>query len=540
MIDVVIPAHNEETLIRACIWSALGPGVQVIVVADGCTDDTVEAASLPGVTVISLPRSGKAAALNAAEPYRRGCPVVYLDADTVLTPGSLQAIASALDTPSPRLAGPAPLLVRPRSRLTRSFAKVWSALPAVAGQVIGGGCYAVNAAGRARWDKFPDVVADDAFVRGQFSPHEQALAGSFLLVLPEGRELISVVRRWRSGNAALPSSPSAGLRKNLAFVARKPSLWPHLPAFATVLTGRSRPGWSRASSLRPAVSAPIPPTVDAIVVTYNSANTIARCVDSIRSLSADVQITIVDNDSRDDTVSLVASAIRNPANIGFAAAVNQAARLGNGSYLLLVNPDAELHPGAIDHLLTLAARFPTVGLYGGRAITASGDLDPTTCLARPTLWHALAFATGLSATPLDPDSLGRWRRDDIRAVPALTGSMMLIRRDLWTELGGFDERYTLYGEDVDLCLRAPAPPMFTPHAVHLHHGGGSSTPESRLTNILRGKATLYAHHIHPHAPIALLAGVALRAAAGSRIWRSAWRNRLEWRHGWPASNTVRV
>ena len=426
------------------------------------------------------------------------------------------------------------MLVRPTTWLARGFAKIWSALPAVSGQVIGGGCYAVNPAGRARWDTFPDVVADDAFVRSQFSRSEQCLAGSFPLVLPEGRELVSVVRRWRSGNAALPASPSAGLSRNLAAIARRPRLWPYLPAFATVLSGRHRPGWSRAESTRPRAAAPIPPSVDVIVVTYNSAKTIVRCLESIRA-TAELAVTVVDNDSQDATRSLVPTAIHNASNTGFAAAVNQAARLGTGDYLLLVNPDAELHPGAIDQLLALAARFPAAGLYGGRAITADGRLDPTTCLARPTLWHAIAFATGLSATPLDPDSLGRWKRDDIRRVPTLTGSMLMIHRDLWTRLSGFDERYTLYGEDIDLCLRATklgAHPMFTPTATHLHHGGGSSTPETRLINILCGKSTLYSSHIGKHAPYALLAGVALRAAAGRGVWRVAWRERSQWRHGW--------
>lgn len=135
-------------------------------------------------------------------------------------------------------------------------------------------------------------------------------------------------------------------------------------------------------------------------------------------------------------------------------------------------PDAPATcPDAIDHLLTLAARFPDAGLYSGRAVR-----------------HALKFAM-----LRDQDSLGGWQRDDIRSVPALTGAFLLIHRGLWERLEGFDERYFLYGEDVDLCMRAwrlGARPMFTPAAGHLHHGGGSSTPEQRLIAILRGKATL--------------------------------------------------
>jgi GT2 family glycosyltransferase len=543
MIDVVVPAHNEATLIRACLWSVLNDDVKVIVVANGCTDNTAEAAAMPDVTVVEIPRADKAAALNAAEPYRRGCAVVYLDADTVLTPGTLEAMAAALDTSEPRLVGPAPMLVRPKTWLARGYAKVWSNLPAVAGQIVGGGCYAVNPAGRARWNEFPNVVADDAFVRTLFAAEEQQLAGEFLLVLPEGRELVNVVRRWRAGNAGLSTSPAASTKTNLKAVARKPPLWPHIPAFAAVVAaGRSQKEWSRAESLRPNKAAPIPPTVDVIVVTYNSAKTIDRCLASVQSQSSELTVTIVDNHSDDTTADHIdGPLIRNERNTGFAAAVNQAAQQGKGDYILMVNPDAELHEGAIDHLLTLAARFPEAGLYGGRAVDAHGRLDPTSCLARPTWWHATAFGTGLSAiSRLDPDQLGGWQRDDIREVPALTGALLLVQRELWDRLGGFDERYFLYGEDVDLCLRATqlgAKPMFTPMAIHRHDGGGSSTPEARLIGILRGKATLYSEHVGTAARYALLAGVALRASAGSGIWRTAWRERQQWQHGWPLTRT---
>ncbi|GLZ41370.1 glycosyltransferase [Actinokineospora sp. NBRC 105648] len=256
MIDVVVPARDEGALIGACLRSVSAPGVRVVVVADGCSDDTAERAAEAGAEVVETAARGKAAALNTGlSRCRDGAAVVFLDADTVLTPGTTEALARVLDTPRPLLAAPRPLLVRPTGRLGRDFAAVWTRLPGVEGDVIGAGCYAVSAAGRERWSEFPPIVADDAFVRTLFAPDERVVVreGAFLLVLPEGRELVDVVRRWRSGNAALETSPSVDRTGNLRVVARRPGLWPHLPGFAAVLAAgklRSTTGWARASRLR--------------------------------------------------------------------------------------------------------------------------------------------------------------------------------------------------------------------------------------------------------------------------------------------------
>lgn len=273
-LDVVVPAHDEERLVGDCLRAVLAPqdglSVRVIVVANGCTDRTADVVRAtvppPGheLLLVELPEAAKWRALNAATPHLRGGPVVHLDADTVLLPGTLAALAAALaGAAGPVLAAPPPVLARPRSRLTRGFAAVWTQLPAVAGQVTGSGVYAVNAAGRARWTDFPPLTADDAFVRSLFGPQETVVtaAGGFGLVLPEGRELVAVLRRWQRGNRELAAGdPSPGLRANAAFLARRPDLWRHAPAFllvraAVALTGRlPRPvgGWERATRLRDA------------------------------------------------------------------------------------------------------------------------------------------------------------------------------------------------------------------------------------------------------------------------------------------------
>jgi GT2 family glycosyltransferase len=670
-LDVIIPAYNEAVMIGACLRALLSDAdrvdLRVVVVPNGCTDGTAEVARalVPGalwrgqeLLVVEIPVAGKAAALNAGDPHRRGCPVVYLDADTVLTPGTASAMAEALDQAPARLVAPRPLLVRPRGLLARSYAAVWTRLPSVAGQITGIGCYAVNPAGRARWSTFPPVTGDDAYVHSRFAPDErgQLDAGGSFLVLPKGRELVRVVGRWHWGNVELArdagparrrtratirrfpagrsgsgqtgcgaapppiptqappagglgadgragtgggkgASPAAGTRRNLAAVLSRPGLWPHLPGFLVInragVLARDRPdqparrhgparwepalgpragpaaGWrtgvptaprDRGLPGAPLSARPprIPSRVDVIVVTYRNRHTIDRCLHSLRSAWAELTVTVVDNASGDGTVAHLrrhhprVELMANPTNVGFAAGVNQAAGGATGDFLLLANPDAELHVDAIDALLALAIRYPGAGLYGGRPVDDAGRLNRDCCLARPTLWHALAFGIGLSALRgvpvLDPDSLGGWRRDEVRTVPVLTGGLLLVDRDLWQRVGGFDDRYFLYGEDVDLCLRAArlgATPMFTPTAGYRHGGGGSSSRDRQTIGILRGRATLYRVHLPGRrarlAGLALLAGVWLRATVGRlvrpgatvAVWRAAWRRRREWRAGWP-------
>ncbi|MFC0532397.1 glycosyltransferase [Phytohabitans kaempferiae] len=479
-LDVVVPAHDERMLVGACLRALLCDAgeidLRIVVVANGCTDDTADvvravaaAGSQPGreVVLVETATADKAHALNAADVHRRGCSVVYLDADTVLTPGTLRALAEALDgVPAPRLAGPRPQLVRPDGRLSRDFGAVWSELPAVAGQVIGAGCYAVNPAGRARWSHFPPVTADDAFVRSRFSRDEQTVPanGSYLLVLPNGWELVRVVRRWRDGNAELARSPSAGAGRNLRAVLSRPALWPHLPGFAFVtaasrLAGPAR--WHRAEGPRAmagTASAGVPPTVEAIVVAHRGRATIDRCLASLRSAWASLAVTVVDNACPDKTADHVSAAhpgvalVRHDRNLGFAAAVNRAAAAGGSDYLLLVHPEVDLENGAVDELLALATRFPAAGLYGGREVDGAGDR----------------------------------RRGDVRPVPVLTAGVLLVDRALWRRLDGFDERHLHHGEDVDLCARARrlgARPMRTPAAQYRHRLGGRVATTALLSGL---------------------------------------------------------
>ncbi len=292
--------------------------------------------------------------------------------------------------------------------------------------------------------------------------------------------------------------------------------------------------------------------VSTIVVTYNNERQIADC---LTALSADPaaarHIIVIDNASADGTAAIVEESfpdvqlIRSPENLGFARACNAAARHGTGDYVVFVNPDTVLQGAAITELLRFAESRPVGGIYGGRAVTADGRPRMESCFAPPSVWGNLCFGTGLSTafprSRLDPESLGRWDRDSVREVGVVTGMLMLVRRDLWEQLGGFDEDFFMYAEDVDISLRAAQlgyRPCITPTAVVVHEGGGSapSTGTGRVL-LLTGRVTLIRKQWSPlrrTAGISLLvAGVGLRAAAGRDGWRQAWRERGQWMQGYP-------
>jgi hypothetical protein len=272
-LSVVIPARDEARRIGACLDALLAQDVDepltVIVAVNGSGDATAAVARAFAarmlrrgheLAVLDVEFPGKALALNAAEQLApRGCRI-YLDADAVLSPDAVRVLHRALH-PEPvaaRLMSPRPHFVAApgRDRLTASYFAVWRQLPAVQDQVIGGGCYAVNALGRERWEEFPLLVNDDAFVRGRFAPHEAVVADcAFTTMYPDRTRLLPTLRRWREGNAQLAAaglgSPSGGAGESLVRILRRPGLWPHLPAFALVtvfvrITGQrgdAAPAW---------------------------------------------------------------------------------------------------------------------------------------------------------------------------------------------------------------------------------------------------------------------------------------------------------
>ncbi len=303
------------------------------------------------------------------------------------------------------------------------------------------------------------------------------------------------------------------------------------------------------------------PDVSILIVTYRCRDAARACLASLEGSQASHEIVVLDNDSRDGTVEMVRSEfpgvrlVASDENLGFALGCNRAAEEAHGEYLFLLNPDTVVHEGAVENLLAFARAHPEHGLYGGRTLDPDGSVNPGSCWGAPTLWSLFCFATLLTSAfkrtrLFDPESLGGWKRDTVREVDIVTGCLLLVSRSLWQELGGFDRRFFMYGEDADLSLRAAAlgyRPAITPDAVVTHEiGVSSSTREDKLMLLFRGKATLLRKHwrgLRLRLGLFLLTvGLGLRSllsrpgrddGARPSPWTQVWRNRREWLPGYP-------
>jgi N-acetylglucosaminyl-diphospho-decaprenol L-rhamnosyltransferase len=262
--------------------------------------------------------------------------------------------------------------------------------------------------------------------------------------------------------------------------------------------------------------------VDVVVVTYNSAETIGDAVASLAGVRG-VRVIVVDNASGDDTVDALASlpveVIALDENGGFAHGCNVGWRAGRAPFVLFLNPDAQVSPAAVSALTDELGRDERVGAVAPRIEEPDGSLDFS--LRRFPRVRS-GFAQALFLHRLFPKA--SWVDEVIRdpseyerphAVEWVSGACFAVRRSVLERIGGLDETFFHYSEDVDLCARVwddGFEVRYVPAAVAKHEGGASA-PRARLLPILAASRIRYADK-HEARPIALAvrASVALGAA----------------------------
>ncbi len=231
----------------------------------------------------------------------------------------------------------------------------------------------------------------------------------------------------------------------------------------------------------------MPPLCSIIIPTFNTRELTLRCLSAlVRDLPADrYEIVVVDNHSTDETFDAVGAQFPNvkrialATNAGFARACNQGAREASGAALLFLNSDTRPQPGAIATLLRWLEEHPETAIVGPQLIGPRGHI-----LQMSWGWVPLFFQE-IALQFLSPKNLlnSVFRRKLVeqlqthpRAVAWVSGACLMVRREIFRSLQGFDESYELYFEDVDLCCRARedgGQVDFVPHAQVVHYLGQS-------------------------------------------------------------------
>ena len=227
-----------------------------------------------------------------------------------------------------------------------------------------------------------------------------------------------------------------------------------------------------------------------IIVSYNVREFLEQAIRSIQKSTGSIEyeIIVVDNASSDGTVPYLRKQfsdikiISNPDNVGFAKANNQAIKKSRGQYICLINPDTIVQEDTFAELLAFFENHPDAGCVGCKILNPDGSLQLACRRSYPTPWVAFTKIIGLAAlfpksrwfgrynlTFLDPDQISR--------VEAISGSFMLVKRSVVRDVGGLDESFFMYGEDLDWCYRikkAGYSIYYVPSTQIIHFKGESS------------------------------------------------------------------
>ncbi len=244
-----------------------------------------------------------------------------------------------------------------------------------------------------------------------------------------------------------------------------------------------------------------------LIVNWNSKDYLKKCLGAIRGTCGDLspQIVVVDGGSYDGCAEMLAGEfpevefVQSPENIGFGRANNLGFGKVTGEALLLLNPDTELRSGAAEILLASLCQLPQAGLIGARLLNPDESLQLTSVHPLPTAWNVACDSNWLRR---------RWWRkegpvpgDEAKEVEAVSGACMMLRTETFRQLGGFDPRYFMYAEDMDLCCkirRAALKIYHHPQAQVLHHGGGSSSTQFSKFSTVMIREALHVYLLSNH------------------------------------------
>jgi GT2 family glycosyltransferase len=280
-----------------------------------------------------------------------------------------------------------------------------------------------------------------------------------------------------------------------------------------------------------------PSRVAVVVVNHNTREHLQACLASVVP-ERPREVVVVDNASSDGSACLVRDRYpdvvlhASPVNLGYGAAANQGLARTTAPYVLLLNSDTRLQPSALHALAAYLDRHPGAGVVGPRLVGADGALQPS-CYPFPTPLFVLLGDSLLSTEPYVP-ALRRWYwrawpHTDPQVVPWVVGAALALRRAAFDAVGGFDESFFLYWEEVDLCRRlrrAAWEVHWAPVTTVVHEGGASTRqdPRAAVLQLHASRLHFYRRH-HAGLRLALLLGLD-RALVWLKLARAAGRRAL--------------
>ncbi len=273
--------------------------------------------------------------------------------------------------------------------------------------------------------------------------------------------------------------------------------------------------------------------VSIIIVNYNVRYFLEQCLMAIEKArhNLNIEIIVVDNASVDGSQTMIKKKftnvllIENQKNLGFAKANNQALKIAQGKYILILNPDTLIQEDTLLTLKNFLDEHPEVGAVGCKLINPDGSFQAASRRSIPTPWVAFTKIVGLSKIFPKSKIFGRYNltyiSPDIESeVDVLSGSLLLVRNDILKRVGYFDEDYFMYGEDIDLCYKikkAGSKIYYTPRTKAIHYKGESTKKGefSYITNFYSAMLIFIDKHFKDHyslfVKLILKTGIYLRA-----------------------------
>jgi GT2 family glycosyltransferase len=263
-----------------------------------------------------------------------------------------------------------------------------------------------------------------------------------------------------------------------------------------------------------------------IIVNYNVKEFLQNLIHSIEKASSNLtkEIIIVDNASDDGSVDFIkekfpqVKLIANQTNLGFGKANNIGLKEAAGKYILLINPDTLVAEDTIEKMIKFFESNSSAGLAGCKILNPDGTLQLACRRSFPGPWTSFTKVTGLSNLFPNSKIFARYNltyldENQTYEVDAISGSFMMMRREVYEKVGGFDEQFFMYGEDLDLCYRIQKAlyKVFYVHSTQIIHYKGESTKRSSIdeTKVFYSAMHLF---VKKHLSSSFLVGLILRSA----------------------------